>query len=170
MKKIEVDEEVYNTLLKLSESFRDTPNNVLRKILGLNKKPSLEGLKDKEEVLLEEMMEKIGIKKTTGTIQTKNKITPEKDYFLPILESLLELGGSAQVDKVLEQVGKKMNDTFTEADLELLPSGKELRWRNKAQWARLVMVKQGYLKSDSPRGIWEITDKGKEYFEKATKK
>jgi len=35
------------------------------------------------------------------------------------------------------------------------------RWRNTAQWARHSMVKEGLLKADSPRGIWEITDAGR---------
>jgi restriction system protein len=37
------------------------------------------------------------------------------------------------------------------------------RWRNAAQWARNSMVNEGLLKKDSPRGVWEISDKGKQY-------
>ena len=43
-----------------------------------------------------------------------------------------------------------------------LASGPDnLRWRNAAQWARHSMVKDGLLKDDSPRGVWEIADKGR---------
>ena len=58
-----------------------------------------------------------------------------------------------------------------EVDLEPLSSSPDNpRWRNAAQWARYSMVKKGLLKSDSPRGIWELTDKGMQQAEKANKK
>ncbi|MCC7571175.1 winged helix-turn-helix domain-containing protein, partial [Candidatus Micrarchaeota archaeon] len=38
------------------------------------------------------------------------------------------------------------------------------RWRNTAQWARNSMVnEEGFLKKDSPRGIWEISEKGRAF-------
>lgn len=37
--------------------------------------------------------------------------------------------------------------------------------RNTAQWARNSMVKEGLMASDSPRGIWEITDEGEQWLE-----
>jgi hypothetical protein len=37
------------------------------------------------------------------------------------------------------------------------------RWRNAAQWARQSMIYDGYLKSDSPRGVWEVSDKGRKF-------
>ena len=42
------------------------------------------------------------------------------------------------------------------------------RWYNTAQWARNSMVNQGLLKKNSPRGIWEISTKGREYLEKVS--
>jgi len=41
-----------------------------------------------------------------------------------------------------------------------------IRWKNRALWERLVMVKDGLLKSGSPRGIWEITEKGREFYKR----
>lgn len=40
---------------------------------------------------------------------------------------------------------------------------REIRWRNTAQWARKTIVQEGLLASDSPKEIWEITRKGREY-------
>uniref|UniRef100_A0A7C3EZC1 Restriction system protein Mrr-like N-terminal domain-containing protein n=1 Tax=candidate division WOR-3 bacterium TaxID=2052148 RepID=A0A7C3EZC1_UNCW3 len=45
-----------------------------------------------------------------------------------------------------------------------------IRWRNAAQWARYNMVKQGWLKSNSPRGVWEITEAGREAFKTLSNK
>jgi hypothetical protein len=33
-------------------------------------------------------------------------------------------------------------------------------WHNAAQWVRLSLVKEGLMKSNSPHGIWELSEKG----------
>ena len=61
-------------------------------------------------------------------------------------------------DAALKPVLKKV-------DYDPLASGPESggnpRWRNAAQWARNSMIRDGRLKSDSPRGIWEISEAGR---------
>lgn len=37
------------------------------------------------------------------------------------------------------------------------------RWKNTAQWARNKMVNDDLLRSNSPRGVWELTENGREY-------
>lgn len=36
------------------------------------------------------------------------------------------------------------------------------RWRNSAQWARNTMRQEGLIKENSPHGIWEISDAGRQ--------
>jgi len=93
------------------------------------------------------------------------EITPRGDYRLPILEALVERGGSARASDVLKRVFNKMRDQLKPKDMEKLPSGISVRWENRAQWERLRLTTEGYLKKDSPRGIWEITDAGKKLYE-----
>lgn len=93
--------------------------------------------------------------------------TKEEEYYLPILEALIELGGSAKMANVLEKVYEKMRNKLNNYDLEPLQSDpKQIRWKNSAQWARNSMVKKGFLSSKTPKGVWEITQKGREYCEK----
>jgi hypothetical protein len=88
--------------------------------------------------------------------------TPEIVYYQPILEALNELGGSAEMNDVVERVEQSMRGVLRQVDYEPLASGTEmLRWRNTAQWARNTMVEEGLLKLDSPRGMWEITEAGR---------
>jgi restriction system protein len=88
--------------------------------------------------------------------------TPEIAYYQPILEALNELGGSAEMNDVVERVEQSMRGVLRQVDYEPLASGTEmLRWRNTAQWARNTMVEEGLLKLDSPRGMWEITEAGR---------
>lgn len=88
--------------------------------------------------------------------------TPEEAYYQPILKALNESGGSARINNVLIKVENSMRGRLKQVDYEPLSSDPEMpRWRNAAQWARNSMVKEGLLKSDSPWGIWEITDAGR---------
>lgn len=94
--------------------------------------------------------------------------TREEAYYVPILQVLSEMGGSGKVAEVLDRVGKKMKGMLKKPDYESLASGTDsLRWRNTAQWARNAMVNEGLLKKDSPRGVWEISDKGRSYLKQA---
>lgn len=93
----------------------------------------------------------------------RGKKTPEKEYFIPLLESLIEMGGSGKIKKVVDKVGEKMKDNLNNYDWQQLKTG-EIRWRNTAEWARNTLKNRGLLKSDSPRGIWEISEKGRRYY------
>jgi len=88
--------------------------------------------------------------------------TAEDAFRRPILEALVELGGKAPMGKVLDLVEEKMKAVLTDCDREPLPSNpKSIRWRNTAQWCRNTLVREGLMKSDSPHGIWEISDSGR---------
>lgn len=93
--------------------------------------------------------------------------TPEAAYREPILRVLQSMGGSGKAAEVLEKVGALMKPKLQSVDFEPLASGPDNpRWRNAAQWARNTMVKEGLLKSDSPRGVWEVTDLGRQALSK----
>jgi hypothetical protein len=87
-------------------------------------------------------------------------LLPEKEYERPILEVLVEAGGSAPSREVTKAVGERVTGRLTPLDRQTLASG-EIRWANRVHFTRLRMVEQGLLKKGSPRGIWEITEKGR---------
>ncbi|GAB4324081.1 MAG: winged helix-turn-helix domain-containing protein [Candidatus Zixiibacteriota bacterium] len=87
--------------------------------------------------------------------------TPERDYQQPILEVLAEMGGSGETSTVLDRVGERMKSVLKKVDYDVLASSSDMpRWRNAAQWARNAMVQDGLLKQNSPRGTWELSEKG----------
>lgn len=96
--------------------------------------------------------------------------TSQKDFFIPILKALVEKGGSAQLNKVLDRVEQLLATKLNKYDLSMLPSSDVIRWRKTAQWARYSMVKKGYLSDNSPRGVWEITAKGRQWLQSQIKK
>ena len=92
--------------------------------------------------------------------------TPNEAFRLPITQALVQLGGSGRVSEVLDLVEEMMKDQLNTYDYQTIPSDPNvIRWRNNAQWARLKLVQEGYLASDSPRGVWEITEAGRHWGE-----
>ena len=96
---------------------------------------------------------------------SKGERTPRQSFRIPILKALIELGGRGKADQILEKVEIEMKGILKSVDYEKLPSGVMIRWQNTAQWERFVMVQDGLLHSDSPRGVWEITEKGRKFLE-----
>ncbi len=104
-------------------------------------------------------------RKTKGKLK-RGLRTSEEKFIIPILEAIIELGGSAKMKDVLNLVHDKMENILNKYDYESLPSNpRKKRWENTAQWARNTMVIAGLLSSTSPRGIWEITEKGKKFYQ-----
>ncbi len=88
--------------------------------------------------------------------------TPEEAFRAPILRTLIQLGGSAQVSQVLDVLAISMKETLNAYDQQPLPSDPASpRWRNTAQWCRNSLAREGLLAADSPRGVWAITPSGR---------
>lgn len=78
-------------------------------------------------------------------------------FFKPIIEVLKELGGSGTVAEVIDRAIEKIG--ISEAEQAATLKNGQSRVRNQVQWARLYLVRAGYLDS-SRRGIWSLTEKG----------
>ncbi|MDH7480621.1 MAG: winged helix-turn-helix domain-containing protein [Armatimonadota bacterium] len=92
--------------------------------------------------------------------------TSHEFFYIPILQVLCEMGGGGRVGEVLDRVYDIVKDSLKPADMERLPGGRDLRWRTSARGARWYMVQKGLLKADSPRGVWEISEAGREWLER----
>ena len=93
----------------------------------------------------------------------RGQVTTQKRYVIPILESLIEVGGEESVKTLYNMVERRMKNILVAADYENLHTG-EIRWKNAVRFARNSMVNKGLLDKNSPTGIWRITDKGREYY------
>jgi hypothetical protein len=100
----------------------------------------------------------------------KGEITPQYEYTLPLLESLIEMGGSGKTKDVLNKVFEKMKHKLKEKDLELLPSRSDIRWKNHVRWEKLRLATKGYLKTDPSKRTWEITNTGRKFCESLKEK
>ncbi len=76
-----------------------------------------------------------------------------------IIRALRKFGGRAQAAEVMDEVERQIKDKLQPGDFKTLRDGKTIAWQNRAHWERLRMVKEGVLRSNSPRGIWELSEK-----------
>ncbi len=169
---LEEIEEVFNTISKEGEeSFKAQDFDKANTLIEYGKR--LKDFREKVKTLQREWQtifsERIPTRRQKR--QTKERLkrglrTPEESYVMSILESIIELGGKAKAKDVLNLVYKKMKNVLNSYDYEPLQSNpKEQRWKNAARWTRDILVNEGLLAKDSPRGIWEITDKGRKLYE-----
>lgn len=83
----------------------------------------------------------------------------QKEIEIPLLQTLMELGGQAKAAEVYPALRNKFPNLREEDLAETLPSG-PIKWTNRVQWVRQRLISAKEI--DSPeRGIWRITEKGK---------
>jgi Mrr restriction endonuclease-like protein len=150
MPKVELSPSVYRRLLRRAESFDDTAEDVISRLL--DEGGSEIGSDGDRDALLQE----------DQAPAPPGSLLPVGAYWLPILSILDEAGGSAAANDVIDALEARMGSKLKDRDRETLRNG-EVRWRNRARFARLRMKERGLLSKTSPRGVWEITKRGSAY-------
>lgn len=91
--------------------------------------------------------------------------TPMKAYMIPVLQALVQLGGSARSVEVQMAVETIMRNRLTAADYVPQPNDHMLpKWRNNTRFARSALVKQGLMVKQS-RGWWMISEAGRAHLQ-----
>ncbi len=93
--------------------------------------------------------------------------TSERAFYLPILQSLIAKGGEAPAADIVDDVLERMKGILKPGDFETTSTTDQPRWKVTVYLARTTMLRQGLLRKDSPRGIWAITEAGRQYAMKA---
>jgi hypothetical protein len=140
---VEIDDEVWGALQTRAEPLVDTPNSVLRRVLGLGGNGD-HGPSDAPQR---------AVRAPVGSL------LPESAYEIPILRALSERGGTAPARDVVQAVGRLVADQLTDLDRQKLPNGGE-RWQSRVQFSRLRLKQKGLIKSGSARGLWELAEAG----------
>ena len=148
MPTIRVDQEVFEGLQKLAEAFIDTPNTVIQKLLI-------------EKGVLDSAEQKVSATKKS-TRAKRGKLTPQHVYEEWLLKTLWnKFNGKAKKGEVTTETIKAMEAILADADFEKVSTG-EPRAENTIAWARNALKERDLIKSDSPRGVWELTEPGVE--------
>jgi hypothetical protein len=164
MPEIDLDSDIFEYLQSQAEPFVDTPNTVLRRLLNIDRAES-----DSSEVptpakrrARRDSPGKRTIRpRSTRVRAAAGTLLPEDQYELPLLRALVEAGGRAPYREIVDSVGIELKDSLLPADFETLNSG-TVRWQSRLQFVRLRLIERGLLAKDMPRGVWGITDAGRE--------
>jgi len=135
---VRISEELFKEVQKYAEPLVDDFESALWKALGRNrksKKPTPRG---------------------TG------ELTPQGEFWKPILEALVEMGGQGSRQEVLRAVERKMKGRLKPGDYERNKDG-TTKWSKAVDFQRKAMVLEGLMAMNTPRGIWKITDQGKQW-------
>jgi len=158
MPTIRLDDDVFNGLKSLAEPFTDTPSSVIRRLLeergALPKPPS------KSTSVIPPMAAPAeGTKRASRPSGLTPQPTYEK-YLLYVLATRFNgKGDKHEVTKaVLELLQSR--EPLSPADLERVKTG-ETKAENTVAWGRNALKERGLISLSSPRGTWELTEKGK---------
>ena len=144
---IRIDPEVHQILRERVGLSSDTPNGLLRQLLGLagrrSSSPSQRASRG-----------------TPPRWARKVTLLPLDRYRLPLLQALVAGGGSLPAREALEAVEAALAAELTPGDKEPLQSGTP-RWRDRVYHARLRLTVQGLIEKDTRWGVWTITQEGR---------
>lgn len=117
---------------------------------------------------LEELLQKLNagpprpleatVSKKSSASHSKSPKTHRTILRKLIIEELSALGGSASKGELYTRIEKKYEGKFLPGDFEYLPDGKRIAWKNYCDWEGTLLRKEGLLKSNSPRGLWELSE------------
>ena len=147
MPNIRLSDSIYQRLLRRAISFEDSPEDVIARLLEQTDGPDTPVADPKEEL---------------PSRAAPGSVLPVHGYWIPILELLEEAGGAAPSNDIVDALEERIQGMLMPRDFQPLKSG-EIRWRNRARFARLRMKERGLLSDTSHRGVWEITDAGRAY-------
>lgn len=159
-------------IIKQLKDLADSENFDMIKTLS-KKAKKMNDFQKKVQTLKKEW-NKLSASDTNYSIATKKRNTNKKlkrglktnqeSFRIPILQTLVEMGGAARMSVVMEKLEEKMKNKLTEYDWLPLPSNpKSIRWKNTAQWTRNKLKEEGLISANSEYGIWKITDKGRKW-------
>jgi len=143
---IRVTDATWERMKQHARPLEDTPDDIVRRALD-----ALEGVSNIDK----KNKPTIGRPKKSAS----GKKLPQKEFRNPLLLTLEALGGGGSLDDVRKAIYPRIEDKLGPDDHYTVATG-EARWWNATCWERSELVKEGYLRSDSRRGRWELSDKG----------
>lgn len=145
---IRISEETMHRLKKWAKPLEDTAESAFVKVLD-----AAEG-------------NRVPPEKTVADQQPRRQKLQEKlsqeEFRRPLLESLYEMGGTAHVETLRPVLEKRLASRLLPGDFAPLSTGQP-RWWSTTCWERTRLKEEGYLRGDSKRGVWALSEKGASY-------
>lgn len=113
--------------------------------------------------IIKRWREMAGGKSRSG--EQKEKALALWEYYVPTLETMVALGGTATKDGIEQEIEPKAADIFPPSELAI--KGKKPRWAQMMRRALKAMEKEGFV--ERIKSEWRITSAGKKAFENSEK-
>jgi hypothetical protein len=145
---IRISDETWERLKSYARPLEDSAEDVVR--LGLD------ALDEKHGRSTSVLRPLSAAKAPTLRPRSSGEKLPQKEFRGPLLDVLREKGGKVPVKQIRELLEPRMAPRLSSADYEQVSSG-DPRWWNAVCWERNDLVKEGLLRGDSERGVWELS-------------
>ena len=145
---IRISEETMNRLKKWAKPLEDTAESAFVKVLD-----AAEGKHEAQQKTLADRQPR--------QRKAQEKL-PQEEFRRPLLESLYEMGGTAHVETLRPIMEKRLASRLLPGDFTPVATGQP-RWWGATCWERNRLKEDGYLRGDSKRGVWELSEKGASY-------
>lgn len=150
---IRISDETWERLKAYARPLEDSAEDVVR--LGLDALDEKHGRSTRAPRLQPAAKASIPRQRSNG------EKLPQKEFRSPLLDVLREKGGRASVKEIRELLEPRMAPRLSGADYDQVSSG-DPRWWNAVCWERNDLVKEGLLRGDSERGVWELSARGRD--------
>jgi hypothetical protein len=111
-----------------------------------------------------------GVKKNPKRKENPPVDRISQEELIPYIIALLyNFGGSAEKSKIDDNIYNIFKHQFSDPWYHELVSHGVERWKHNIAWAKEIAIQHHKLikpASESGRGIWELTEKGKEYYQR----
>lgn len=158
MPTIRLDDDVFNGLKTLAEPFTDTPNSVIRRLLEeRGALPTTRTVSDASGATPRKAVADERVRASRGS-----GLTPQSTYEKYLLHVLAtRFNGKGDKHEVTKAVIELLQsrEPLSRADLERVKTG-ETKAENTIAWGRNALKERGLISLASPRGTWELTEKG----------
>ena len=154
---IRVSEKTIERLKRWAEPLVDTAESALAKALDAAEKTRGGPVRERPEP-------DVAVRPNTPKRRPPLGGLPQKTFRQPLMEVMHGMGGSARTGDLRPVMKKRMASALLPGDWEPVSTGEE-RWWNAICRERNDLVKEGYFRDDSPRGTWELSEKGIEHVE-----
>ena len=156
---IRISDETMQRLKTWAEPLVDTAESALAKALDAAEKVRATRIQDSPD-------SRVAYSRVARGHDRSRPRLPQKKFRQPLLEAIHEMGGSARTGALRPVMRERMTPALLPGDLDHVSTGDE-RWWNATCWERSILVKEGYLRDDSPRGTWTLSEKGIEHVERS---
>lgn len=148
MPTIRISDRSWERLKAWAEPLEDTADSALTKVLDVAER--YRGTGNRKEASQPQ---------PSGSKGGRRPKTPLESFREPLLEVIHERGGSARRSDLHSLMIKRMKPHLIPGDFDRDTSGVE-RWWKTVNWMRYRLAREGYLRDDSPHGVWALSEKG----------